>query len=115
LVSETYTDADPNPAWWRSVLNTDEWVKCETCGVNNAIGVAAVPGVPYSAAYCASCIKANAHPWWLVVANTADIGGLDDAADWWVEIVEATCTHLGKTMDEFNREVAQAINDDQPS
>lgn len=103
-----------DPRWWPNIT-TGEYVKCETCETTNAIGVASVPGIPYSAAYCASCLKANAHPWWLVVGNTADIGGLDDAADWWVEVVEDTCRHLGRSMSEFNSAVAMAINEQQPS
>ncbi len=108
-------DGDPDPRWWRHYANPEEWVKCETCQTNNAIGVAAVPGIPYSAAYCAPCIKANAHPWWLMVGNTADMGGLEDSADWWVEMVEDTCRHLGRPMSEFNSAVAAAINEDQPT
>jgi hypothetical protein len=108
-------DGDPDPRWWRHYAKPEEWVKCETCEDRNAIGVAAVPGIPYSAAYCAPCIKANAHPWWLMVGNTADMGGLEDSADWWVEMVEDTCRHLGRPMSEFNSAVAAAINEDQPT
>lgn len=95
------------PKWWRD--STGEWVKCETCQHNNAIGVFCVPSIPYSAAYCDECLQANAHPWWLLVANTADIGGLEDAAPWWVSIVKATCHHLGRTLEQFKLEVRQKI------
>jgi hypothetical protein len=54
-----------------------------------------VPGVPYSAAYGKRCLAANAHPWFIVVANTAAVDGLDGAADWWVAMVEDTSAHLG--------------------
>lgn len=101
-----------DPRWWK-VRETDEWVKCETCQHDNAIGVASVPGIPYSAAYCEACIKANAHPWWLLVANTADIGRLEDSADWWQQMVHDTCARLGRTVDQFNAEVAQALADEQ--
>jgi hypothetical protein len=68
-----------------------------------------MPGVPISFAYCKECIHAGAHPWWAVVANTAQLGGLHLAADWWVALVERTCEHLGKTRAEFNAAVAVEI------
>jgi hypothetical protein len=103
---------EPDPRWWKH-YETGEWVKCETCERNNAIGVASVPGIPYSAAYCDECIKANAHPWWLLVANQCAIGEpLGDTAPWWQEIVLGTCEHLGRTVEEFKNEVAQTIEDD---
>lgn len=84
---------------------------CEVCGVEPAFCVAAVPGVPYSAAYCLRCLQANAHPWWLVVTNTAIVGGYEHAAPWWQEIVDSTISHHGKTRAEFDdavrREEAQ--------
>ena len=83
--------------------------KCEVCGKNDSIGVCCVPGIPISCAYCEECLKVNAHPWWILVANTSCIGGLKNAADWWKKMVEDTCKHLGKTIDEFNSEVEEAI------
>jgi len=80
---------------------------CEVCEKNEAIGVASVPGVPYSAAYCNECLNANAHPYFIIVANTACIGGYDQANNQWKEMVDCTLKHLGKTMDEFNHDVKQ--------
>lgn len=77
-------------------------LECETCGSNSVLGVACVPGVPYSAAYCKECLNANAHPWKILVANTCCLGGWHNAADWWKEMVEATCCRLGKTLEEFH-------------
>ena len=37
--------------------------------------------MPASFAYCRECINANAHPYPMLVVNTALIGGLDGAAD----------------------------------
>ena len=101
------TDIDPR--WWRSPTEPHDWVKCETCETRNAIGVAAVPGVPYSAAFCQECIKAGAAPYWIVVRNTALIGGLDNAADWWKNVVAATLNHLGKSSVDFAADVAADI------
>lgn len=81
---------------------------CAVCGEEPAVGVAAIPGVPASDAYGARCLEANAHPMWALVANTALIGGLHEAADWWVDMVQDTLTHLGVSVETFEREVAEA-------
>jgi hypothetical protein len=79
---------------------------CEVCDDEPAVGVAAVPGVSISVAYGRRCLDANAHPWWVIVGNTAAIGGLDQAAAWWVRMVEATMRLLGKTRADLDRDVA---------
>ena len=84
---------------------------CEVCNKNEAVGVACVPGVPFSAAYCKECLAANAHPWGILVANTACCDGLNNCSDWWKIIVECTCKHLNKSLEEFNREVELSIKD----
>jgi len=81
---------------------------CDVCGKNEAVGVAAVPMVPISMAYCRACLDANAHPWEILVANTACIGGLDSANESWKEMVMDTCKHLGRTLEEFNTAVAES-------
>ncbi|PWK81694.1 hypothetical protein C8D88_116105 [Lentzea atacamensis] len=82
---------------------------CDVCGNEPMLGVASIPGMPISVAYGRECLKANAHPWWALVGNTALLGGLDQAADWWQDMVRDTCRRLGKTLVEFNREVAEEI------
>ncbi len=78
---------------------------CDVCGENPPVGVGAMPGVPASFAYCKGCLKANAHPYPIVVANTAMLGGLEQAAPWWQQLVHDTLTHLGKTREEFEASV----------
>jgi len=78
---------------------------CDVCGTGTTVGVFCVPMVAMSVAYCQQCIDANAHPWDIVVGNTACIGSLDQANDEWREIVECTCRHLKRTMAEFNAAV----------
>lgn len=110
----TTTMSDDQPGqderWWKY---EGTWVICETCQANNAVAVRSVPGIPYSAAYCDACLRAGAHPWWLIVGNTADLGGLDGAASWWCGVVTDTILHLGKTIDQFNADVAQVIADEE--
>jgi hypothetical protein len=74
---------------------------CDVCGQNPAAGVSSMPGVPVSFAYCKDCFEANAHPYAIVVANTAMLGGLASTATWWQHLVNCTLAHLGKTHEEF--------------
>lgn len=85
--------------------------KCETCNERDAVVVCSVPGVPYSAAFCRECLDANAIPYWIAVANTASLGGLDNCAEWWGEAVLDTLRHLGKTREDFDSAVAKAVFD----
>lgn len=81
---------------------------CDVCGVEPAVGVCCIPGVAYSAAYCRTCLEADAHPWHILVANTWCIGSLAQAAPWWRQMVLNTCKHLGKTIEEFEADVRAA-------
>lgn len=82
---------------------------CQVCEKNEAVGAAAVPCVPMSVAYCKECLEANAHPWWVLVANTVCINGLENAHDAWKKMVTDTCKHLGRTLEEFNQEVKETL------
>lgn len=83
---------------------------CDVCQSEPARGVCSVPGVPVSMAYGDECLRANAHPWFILVGETATMGGLDGVAEWWIHMVEDTITHLGAeyTRERFDREVAEA-------
>jgi hypothetical protein len=48
---------------------------------------------------------------WVLVSNTAIIGGLDKTAPFWKEMVEASLKAQGKTLEWFNAEVASDIAD----
>ncbi len=91
--------------------NNQNEFKCEVCHKNIAIGVYCVPSVPYSCAYCNECLSANAHPWEILVANTACIGGLEYAAEFWRQMVNDTISHLGRTMEEFTKDVNRNIKE----
>ena len=85
--------------------------KCDVCKAEGVpVGVSCVPGCPISAAYCMECLKADAHPWDILVANTVCIGGLENAAEYWKQMVDNTCKYLNKTIEQFNEEVNLAIN-----
>lgn len=82
---------------------------CDVCNKNESVGVACVPGVPISMAYCRECLQVNAHPYYVLVANTAMCGGLDQMNDEWKGMVTDTCKHLGKTIEQFNLDVQDDI------
>ncbi len=85
---------------------------CEVCGKSKAIGVASVPGVPYSAAYCKECLEANAHPYFILVANTACCGGFDKTCPEWQDMVRDTLAYLGKSAEQFEKDVAESMHDE---
>jgi len=78
---------------------------CEVCNKNKAIGVASVPGVPLSVAYCKECLMANSHPMYVLIANTALCGKLENCNEWWRKIVMDSIKHQDKTLEWFNQEV----------
>lgn len=82
---------------------------CEVCGQNEIVGVACVPGVPYSAGYCAECAKANAHPWHILVGQVACAGGMGFVHEGLIQMAECTCKHLDKTMDQFKEDVQASL------
>ena len=82
--------------------------KCEVCETEMHEGrtiVLSVPGIPWSARFCHSCRWSGAIPYWMLVANTNAIGGYDQSADWWRDIVDLTLTRLNITMEQFLKEV----------
>jgi hypothetical protein len=84
---------------------------CEVCHDEPALGVASVPGVPVSVAYGRKCVAANAHPYHILVANTAAIGGYGEASTWWREMVDATLEHLSIERAKFDQDVTECLDD----
>lgn len=50
---------------------------CEVCNKEPALGVACVPGIPYSAAYGRECLKQRADPYPIIRANVECCGGTE--------------------------------------
>ena len=87
---------------------TERMAKCEVCKTEMHEGrtiVLSVPGIPWSARFCHSCRRSGAIPYWMLVANTNAIGGYDQSADWWRDIIDLTLTRLDITMEQFLKEV----------
>lgn len=55
---------------------------CEVCNKEPMVGVACVPGIPYSAAYGRECLQRRADPYAIIRINIACVGGPEHAADW---------------------------------
>jgi len=45
----------------------------------------------------------------VLVANTACLGGLEQADEGWQGMVEDTCAHLGTTLEQFRADVETAM------
>lgn len=78
---------------------------CEVCEVEPAVGVAAMPFIPGSFGYGRACLTANAHPYWMLVRNTALIGGLMEGHEAWSEMVADTLVHLAIDPQRFDYDV----------
>lgn len=77
---------------------------CEVCNENKPIGVACVPGIPLSVAYCERCLREGIHPLWAIRANVACCGGLEHMHDYCREIKVYHPTEKVITIqDEINR------------
>jgi hypothetical protein len=85
---------------------------CEVCNTNEAIGVAAIPGIPMSVAYCKECLEKDSYPMWALISYTACCNGLDHCAEWWKEIVGHSLKAQGKTIEWFNAEVKKCLEED---
>jgi len=88
---------------------------CQCCGMNPSVGVAAVPGVPMSIAWCEECLRAGIVPLWVCFAQATM--GIDDRppefaieipqvdramfGEWWLEWHDRTLTRFGVTEEEF--------------
>lgn len=84
---------------------------CEVCRKNEAKGVACVPAIPISVAYCQECLDANSHPLDLLIANTAMCGGFNETNEMWQEIVTDSLRNQGKTLEWFNEQVAKDMTE----
>lgn len=82
---------------------------CECCGKKGPlVGVASIPFIPMSIAWCQSCLHAGVLPYWAAVANTASVGGIEQTNEGWQNLVEITLEYFGKSKAEFLLDVTKA-------
>ena len=89
--------------------------KCDVCGTGESIGVASCWLGAFSVSYCRECADSGAEPYWAILA-TASNGRLGSFADFvpaFQDTVMATLSVLGKTIDEYWRDVEKAIEEEQ--
>ena len=88
---------------------------CDTCGAKDVeLFVYALPGIPISVGNCRVCMEVSAYPWPILVGNTAAIGGMAEAADWWKEEVRVSLARHGKTRAEFMAAIEADLKDSVP-
>lgn len=85
---------------------------CECCNKEVAIGVASIPFIPVSIAWCRTCLAAGVIPVWAAVANTVLCGGYDNCSEDWHGYVDRTINHFSIPREEFDREVLHGIRDE---
>ncbi|MGW5720761.1 hypothetical protein ACWEVP_31630 [Amycolatopsis sp. NPDC003865] len=89
-----------------TALAQSPWM-CDVCDNERAVRAAKVPGLSTTVAYGERCLAANVHPYGVLVAKTADMGGLINTSHWWRDMVERTCQYLRVSIDQFNEDVAR--------
>jgi hypothetical protein len=84
---------------------------CDVCHAEPMYGACAVPGLPATVAYGLHCLRANAHPYPLMVMGTVMHGGYGKTPGHWQLMVDATLARLGIDRAAFDRDVAAAGGD----
>jgi len=77
-----HLEAHPTPGSYKETFPPPECDVCHGESGGTFAGVAAVPGVPMSIGWCASCIVQNATPQMVVCGMYVELGGAEEMADW---------------------------------
>lgn len=64
-----------------------------------------------SVAYGRKCLEADAHPYSILVAQTACVGGHCNVAEWFDYMIESTLKHLNISYADFYLDVWKSIAD----
>ena len=92
-------------------MNKDNKLICDVCNKNEALGVACIPYVPISVAFCQECLNANSYPLSILIANTACCNGIENCNEDWKNMIYDSLRHQNKTIEWFNEEVAKSIKE----
>jgi hypothetical protein len=88
---------------------------CDVCGRHRPLYVSALAGIPMSIARCRECLAEwSAVPYGIALVNTALIGGMENAADWWKDAYTYIDGRYRRMVDAFpigSQEVADAIRE----
>lgn len=80
---------------------------CDVCGKEPAVGVASSCLGPCSFAYGRECLRVGAEPYCALIGALADCGR-EHCAEWVHPIIEASLKVAGKTLEEFDADLATA-------
>jgi hypothetical protein len=80
-------------------------MKCNVCNEREAVGVACSATGAVSFAYCQECLQSNREPYGAVVASLFGMSGMDEVAEWYRPIIQATLMAEGKTEQELFADV----------
>ncbi len=89
----------------------DKKLICDACKTNEAAGVACIPYMPMSVAYCLPCLEKNNHPINALIVNTAACGGLEHTHIDWTNMVLCSLGAQGLTLEWFNEQVNLALDE----
>ena len=79
--------------------------KCDCCGKEGMVWVAASPCGAISFAYCEECLTSGREPYDAVVARLYGIDSMEGVAEWFKPSIHATLKAEGKTTDELFQDV----------
>lgn len=74
------------------------------------VGVACIPGVPMSIAWCSDCLQADVIPYEIAVANTACCGGWSHCNPEWRQLVRTTLVYFNKSCSTFLADVQAELH-----
>ena len=84
--------------------------KCEVCGKETQVVTAAASMGPMSLSYCKDCLNAGAEPYWVILAHVSSAGYWpEDIKPEKQECIRKMLAYLGKTEEEFAKDVAVQI------
>jgi len=90
-------------------------MNCQCCGLEPAVGVASIPGLPMSIAWGRNCLDAGIMPYWALVTTVALASNFeyspDHYAPWVNELIRDTLAYFDKTEAQFAEDVNEEIND----
>ena len=78
---------------------------CEVCERLPEYTRGTMPFTQYQVGYCLECLSRNAHPWWALTLTTATLGGRAHVSKEWQRMIEDTCLHFDRTLEEFDADV----------
>tara|TARA_R110000824_G_scaffold331751_2_gene518375 strand:+ start:136 stop:408 length:273 start_codon:yes stop_codon:yes gene_type:complete len=84
---------------------TNNIYNCECCGKEEEVLVCSAPFGACSIGRCKNCFENDYYPYHLIVANTWGIGGLENGANWYKELVVHSLKFYKKTEEDLEKDM----------